>query len=127
MDKVVAFCKANGLTFSFHTLEDGAEIWTISNQRSIGLIDSGRIQGTGATIDEALKVYMTAALNERAVQKASLASYAADTLVADTDVIDAFTKDIAYPTPEPLPLPTPEPLPLPTPEPLPIPTPIAGG
>lgn len=93
MEAALAFCIANRLKVICVTLEDLSPQWTVTNQTSIGFVNPGAITGVGATIEEALKLYMASALDQRAVYKEQLEVYTTDATVADAAVVTAFGKD----------------------------------
>lgn len=102
-DQALDFCIANRLAAAMVTNEDGSPLWRVSNQRSVGLVEPGRICGEGETLEAALKEYMSVALDQRASTKEPLVAYTADA-IADAEVAAAFEKDEAIIKPLPRPV-----------------------
>jgi hypothetical protein len=96
-ESTVAFCIANGLRFTCEAV-DGKPWFTVVNQSAVGRIDPRRISGSGASLDEAVKAYMTVALDERASTAEALKAYSVEP-TADVAVLDAYTKDERVPLP----------------------------
>jgi hypothetical protein len=84
------FILDNGLFYTFN--ENGSGQYLVCNYTSVGLIPPGRIQGQGATLEAAVKEYMTVAQGERVAQKDYLTAYVAEP-TADAKVAEAFVKD----------------------------------
>jgi hypothetical protein len=102
MEAIIAYCIANYLAFRCYVGTDGLAVWVVENQHPVGLIPPGAISGVGATLEGALKAYMSKALDQRAVVKEPLVSYVAEP-TADIAVVDAFGKDtiVAIPVVKP--------------------------